>query len=296
MKIILMHNNTPIQMMGIIIVTKNGRVIAIDGGKCGDADEFKRLVTENGGEIDLWLITHPHRDHYETLIELSQRKDSSIKVGKVCYNPTPAFFKTTEDAVALSEVVPFDNLVANPFYNTITVNKGDRFQVDNVTIDVLRVANPETKSLNINDLSVVYSITEKKDDGTEFRFIVLGDLHINGGRELLEFYKDEPSVLKADAVQMAHHGQKGAQKGLYDLVDANVYLWPTPMFVWKDTTTYQIGVTRKWVNDGKDFVLADPNNIVACLYEAYPKNPTKVADWNEVKDGMKITLPYNPEV
>ena len=63
-------------------ITKNGRVIAIDGGKCGDADEFKRLVTENGGEIDLWLITHPHRDHYETLIELSQRKDSSIKVGK----------------------------------------------------------------------------------------------------------------------------------------------------------------------------------------------------------------------
>lgn len=271
MKIILMHNNTPIQMMGIIIVTKNGRVIAIDGGKCGDADEFKRLVTENGGEIDLWLITHPHRDHYETLIELSQRKDSSVKVGKVCYNPTPAFFKTTEDAVALSEVVPFDNLVANPFYNTITVNKGDRFQVDNVTIDVLRVANPETKSLNINDLSVVYSITEKKDDGTEFRFIVLGDLHINGGRELLEFYKDEPSVLKADAVQMAHHGQGGVERSVYEAIGAKYTFWPTPDWLWTNTPggwkpgtgPWQTLEVRKWVEDmNGEFITAMEENAV----------------------------------
>jgi hypothetical protein len=86
------------------------------------------------------------------------------------------------------------------------------------------------------------------------------------------------------------------QKELYDLVDAKVHLWPTPAFVWKDTTHYEIGTTRKWVNNGKDFVVGDAYNIVACLYEAYPRDITSVADWTAVKDGMKITLPYNPEV
>ena len=36
MKIIHMHNSTPSQMMGMIIITGNGSVIAIDGGTPGD--------------------------------------------------------------------------------------------------------------------------------------------------------------------------------------------------------------------------------------------------------------------
>ena len=79
MKIILMHNNTPSQTMGIIIVTKGGKVIAVDGGTRGDATEFKRLVTENGGSIELWLLTHPHHDHHDTLIELARTKTQASR-------------------------------------------------------------------------------------------------------------------------------------------------------------------------------------------------------------------------
>lgn len=258
MKIILMHNTTDSQMMGLIFVTKNNKIIAVDGGTRGDAEEFKRLVKEaNGGEIDLWLLTHPHHDHHDTLIELSENKDTSIKVGSVCYSPTPVNFETTDDASMLKDIEDINKVMANPFYNTIVVNKGDKFQVDNVTVDVLRVVNPEMIPAAINDLSVVYRLTEKKDDGSEFSFIVLGDLYIYGGRELLEFYKDAPEMLKADAVQMAHHGQSGVELPVYEAIKAKYTFWPTPDWLWTNTPggwepgtgPWQIFEVRKWIED-----------------------------------------------
>jgi hypothetical protein len=115
----------------------------------------------------------------------------------------------------------------------------------------------------------------------------------SSGARLVNTYGEK---LKSDIVQMAHHGQKGSQKALYDLVDAKVHLWPTPAFVWNYPSTYtHLVETRRWVNDGKDFVVGNAYNMVACLYEAYPRDATSIADWTAVKDGMKITLPYNPE-
>ena len=37
MKIIQMHNSTPSQMMGFLLVTDGGKLIAVDGGTEGDA-------------------------------------------------------------------------------------------------------------------------------------------------------------------------------------------------------------------------------------------------------------------
>lgn len=258
-------------MMGIIIVTKGGKVIAVDGGTRGDATEFKRLVTENGGSIELWLLTHPHHDHHDTLIELSQNKDASIKVGKVCYSPTPENFVTTDDVSTLEEIKQINAVMANPFYNTIVVNKGDIFQVDNVTVEVLRAVNPDMIPATINDLSVVYRITEKKDDGTEFSLIILGDLYVYGGRELLELYKDNPEKLKADAVQMAHHGQSGVELSVYEAIGAKYTFWPTPDWLWTNTPggwepgtgPWQTPVVRKWIeNMNAEFITVMEENAV----------------------------------
>ena len=257
MKITLMHNNTFEQMMGIIIVTKNGKVIAVDGGTRGDTPEFKRLVMERGGEIDLWLLTHPHHDHHDVFVELSKSKDTDLKVGTVCYSPAGEDFVSNEPNGLMKDIEQLREVMANPFYNTVAVKKGDRFEVDNVTVDVLRVVNPAMNPATINDLSVVYRITEKKDDGTEFRFMILGDLYIYGGRELLEFYKDDLSELKADAVQMAHHGQNGVERNVYDAIGAKYTFWATPDWLWTNTPgggapgtgPWQTLEVRKWMEE-----------------------------------------------
>lgn len=43
MKIIQLHNSTPSQMMGFLLVTDGGKLIAVDGGTEGDAPSLNGL-------------------------------------------------------------------------------------------------------------------------------------------------------------------------------------------------------------------------------------------------------------
>lgn len=278
-------------------------------------------------EVEAWFLSHAHSDHYYELSKMlaDYSEDSNYKINNFYFD-----FPDFDDYYAArgSLGLPSYNYTLSTKFNKFKQNLNKYANVNGIDIesdsmlwyDDLNgavISKDEIKwGLDIEIDGVRFEIMQTWDyadrkgceDGNETSLVLrawvegqsilfLNDLggwnsDKSSGARLVKTYGE---ALKSDIVQMAHHGQKGAQKELYDLVDANVYLWPTPMFVWKDTTTYQIGVTRKWVNDGKDFVLADPNNIVACLYEAYPSDPTSVSDWDKVKDGMKITLPYNPE-
>ena len=45
-----------------------------------------------------------------------------------------------------------------------------------------------------------------------------------------------------------------------------------------------------WVNGGVDFNTAGPHDIVTCLYDNYPTEPTQVSSWQKVLPGMRIKL------
>lgn len=247
MKIILMHNSTPSQMLGMVLVTKNGRIIAIDGGTAGDTEAFKNLVKEHGrGTIDLWLITHPHPDHHEVFVKLSDTRDSEIKVGKILYAPIFEGYQALEPQIWIDSMYDMERAVKESAYDIVNVKKGDSFTVDNVRIEVLRSVNPNLNPSSINDLSVVYMITEKLDSGKEFKFIVLGDLGVIGGNELLELYKDNISALKADAVQMAHHGQNGVDLPVYEAIKPKYAFWSAPDWLWTNTIPGQEAGKGPW--------------------------------------------------
>ena len=74
-------DNTPKQMMGYIIKTKNDEVIVIDGGEPGDAENLKNQISQNGNKVDYWIITHPHIDHMGAFMEIAQNTD--IEIGMI---------------------------------------------------------------------------------------------------------------------------------------------------------------------------------------------------------------------
>lgn len=257
MKIIQLHNSTPSQMMGMVIITNNGNVIAIDGGTKGDKGEFKRIIGENGDKIDLWLLTHPHADHQGIFVEMNETHDKDIEVKKVCYSPAADDYVTTDIPMHAADLGIIKKTMENPIYPVQILKKGDVFTVDNVRVEVLRVVNPSLNPCSINDLSVVYSISEMDKDKTCFKLIILGDLYVPGGNELLELYKDTPETIKADAVQMAHHGQNGVSREVYEAINAKYAFWPTPDWLWTNTLKkdepghgpWKTLVVRKWMEE-----------------------------------------------
>ena len=277
-------------------------------------------------EVEAWFLSHGHSDHYYELSKCLRdySKDSNYKIKNFYFdfpdladyyaarNGLPAYnygdytkldefkvnlnkYASVNDIEIESESMLWYDDINGYIINREDIKWGLDIEIDGIRFEIMQTWDYADRkgSEDLNETSLVMRAWV---EGQSILF--LNDLggwnsDKSSGARLVNTYGE---ALKSDIVQMAHHGQKGVQKELYDLVDAKVHLWPTPAFVWNDTTHYEIGTTRKWVNNGKDFVMGDAYNIVACLYEAYPRDITSVADWTAVKDGMKITLPYNPEV
>ena len=277
-------------------------------------------------EVEAWFLSHPHSDHYyelsKCLADYSQ--DSNYKINNFYFD-----FPDLADYYAARDGIPPYNYTTNRkfedfklnfnnyanvngieiesesmlWYDDINgqvINKdeikwGLDIEIDGVRFEILQTWDYSDRrgSEDLNETSLVMRAWV---EGQSILFLNdLGgfDSGRSSGARLVNTYGN---ALKSDIVQMAHHGQKGAHKALYDLVDADVFLWCTPSFVWNDLANYpHLPVTRSWVNGGVDFTQASPYHIVGCLYDAYPKGASTVAAWDEVKDGMKITLPYYPD-
>ena len=83
--------------------------------------------------------------------------------------------------------------------------------------------------------------------------LILGDTGVKSSEKLLNTQKDK---LKSDMVQMAHHGQSGATKELYEEIKPETCLWACPEWLWDNDpgTGYNTGKwktieTRQWMEE-----------------------------------------------
>ncbi|MBO5212864.1 MAG: hypothetical protein J6B60_04910 [Clostridia bacterium] len=221
MKIIQQTNMTYKQSMGYVIQTKSGHVLAVDGGAIGNEDELERIIKSVGGHVDLWLITHPHDDHHDSVIALLSR-NTDITVDRIGSSIiSNEWGESLNNAVDARELADWNEFVPSIKDKHFEIKEGQSFQLGSMRIDVLSDTNPDL--LNFNDQSRVFRLSE---DG--FTMLILGDLGSEAGRRLMAKGYD----LRADAVQMAHHGQGGVDEAFYQAVNPKYCFWPTPLWLW----------------------------------------------------------------
>lgn len=231
MRLYQIKNQTHSQMMGYVMVTENKKVIVIDGGTHGDAPYLRELLAQYGNHVELWFLTHPHEDHHGAFVDISGNPDG-ISVGTLLSSPLPDSFADNEP-IFRADLLDINAALQTTPFPKKALAIGDCYTVDNITIDVLGISNPEIISNAINNSSCVFRVTETFPDGTCFKIMILGDLGIEGSNKLLGLYRQEE--LKADMVQMAHHGQNGATRQLYETVAPRYALWPTPDWLFTNT-------------------------------------------------------------
>jgi hypothetical protein len=110
-------------------------------------------------------------------------------------------------------------------------------------MEVMGISNPEIKENILNNSSCPIMLTESYDDGTSFKVLMLCDLAIEGGNKLLCRQKER---IKADMVQMAHHGQDAAEEHVYKAIAPRYTLWPTPDWLWSNTADPQFPGQGPW--------------------------------------------------
>ena len=235
------------QMMGYVYVTKEGMVIAVDGGAKVDKDELNRILQKHGGVVHHWLITHYHSDHIGAVIELF--KENAVKVENV-YFDFPSSDLLVDRGDGDNPLVEIWREVLPEGIKIITPKQGDRYEMNGVSVTVLNTAAFDVLHDFSNNSGIVYKL-----DTGKAKVLFIGDLERKGDDYLEDpWFKEQLS--DCTVVQMAHHGQKGVSKKFYDATAVQVCLYPTPLWLWnndngggKNSSSWTTLQTREWMRE-----------------------------------------------
>lgn len=251
-----------INSMGYLIITRNEKNIFIDGGRDIDKDLVQFFI-DKYGTIDHWIITHGHADHVGALCRLLN--EENIEINNIYYSLlSEEWYKENDKRGYESEKALIDELKSDKIKKHHVCKEGQVINIDNIRIDIIRNPNPEiTNGDNGNEASMVFKVTSEDVNKS---MVFLGDAMTLASKELLE----NPKILKADAVQMAHHGQNGVTKEVYDAISPEVCFYNTPKWLWNNDngTGYNTGgwktvEVRSWFNESvKNFVAYEGDRII----------------------------------
>jgi beta-lactamase superfamily II metal-dependent hydrolase len=256
-KMYQLQTRTTQQMMSYVIITRENRCIVIDGGNAGDADYLLEFLKDKTNSekvnIDAWFFTHVHSDHVNAFVTLVNSKMDEFFVNKVLYN-----FPDRE-LVSQYDYTDSTVLTMDEFYKAVEklsdtevviLQNGDKFSFGDVHFEVLLVYD-ESFMRNSNVVNNSCSIIRMEVEGQTVLF--LGDAGVEQGKVLLEKHGEE---LRSDFVQMAHHGQNGVTKEVYEAIKPKACLWPTPLWLYDNdigkgygSGPWQTLVVRDWMQE-----------------------------------------------
>lgn len=238
------------QMMGYAIKTLNGKIVVIDGGLQEDAQQLEKYITDNGGEVDTWFITHPHIDHAGAFEIISQ--NTSIKINKIYMSIEDKDWYLTNEPSRTIDIEEFFKVINQEKIaeKIIEPQVNDIIKIDNITAKILGIKNPEITKNAINNSSMVIKLTVNQKD-----ILFLGDTGTENSEKLI---KNQEKNLKSDIVQVAHHGQAGGTEELYKIIKPKICLWPTTDWLWnnnlngtEDSGPWKTKETRRWMENLK---------------------------------------------
>jgi len=223
-----------------VIVTKNKKLIVMDGGYPDDRIHLLEVLSQYGDTVTQWYVSHAHSDHANALLEIIKTQPMPIKIEEVLYSFPPIEWikenKSVSDAEEAKRII--DEIPSVPAKHTI-IKKGDTFDVDGVTLEVMNNYNLEVRHNSVNNASIAI-----KAHVAGKTILFLGDLGVEMGNVLV---KELGDTLKADIVVMAHHGQHGVGKNVYELVKPTIAVWPTPEWLWENNMGGQGPGSGPWV-------------------------------------------------
>lgn len=258
----MLSNDRDAQMLSVIIHSETGSTVVIDGGWAEDGEYLLDAIKRKGGNVDAWLITHPHADHVGALYYILQNRSDEINIDRIYYSFAPLTWyeeESPEEAPMVSSIMDvLDSLPRDMVCDSI--GKGYEIEAGDIHIKVL---NDRYKMFSdpINNSSMVYSV-EAGGQKTLF----LGDMGFDGGNQLLRDAKDD---LRSDIVQVAHHGQNGVGEKVYSAISPQICLWPTPQWLWDndegnghDSGRWRTLETRGWLRSAQSYCTKDGDIVL----------------------------------
>lgn len=182
-----------------------GEDILIDGGgsdfvNTGERVLMPYLLSQGAKDVDLALLTHLHKDHYQGVSELSD-------IYPIKAIAMPADYRESFEE-SMNRKEDSENNISFTSNQFIYLNQRSRIDIaDDVYVEVLWPLEKDFKRVKIedeNEHNMVYMIHYY-----ERKIMVTGDLLEEDEIKMLKHYKGT-DALNCDVLKVAHHGSKSS--------------------------------------------------------------------------------------
>ncbi len=222
----------------LIFQLADGSYIIVDGGYKKDVIAkdiydylYEHAPDKNNITIAAWLMTHGHTDHQGVLAQFSSTYASKVKLEMMIANYPSKEFLTASDPEYPAGEGDKLKTQTEKFKDAkfIRAHVGQEFYLRDARIEILFTLDSLTPDVldNYNTISLIFTV----ELGGQ-KINVLGDADEKSCQIALKMFGD---YLKADIVQMAHHGfgtgssSYSGVTGVYDKSASPIVLWPVGM-------------------------------------------------------------------
>ena len=274
--------------MCYVITLEDGSFIVIDGGTNNDAGnmqkEFYQLLKDLNKRPDgkivikAWYVTHEHGDHTGMFRAFMKDYGKQVTIEELWCNPTSTDYTYFGDNGGFGNLEKnyktYKNQV-NGDFTWITLHTGMEFYAANMKFEVLYTEEdffPRTLKSG-NDTCLVMKMTDLRSGQVT---LWMGDTLLRGCKTISEKYD---TYLKADILQMAHHGKSEALP-VYQQVLPTVAMWSCTTSMMNNQTTgssYKIyWDTNKFIRDNVPVQVT--SDYTYTIYLPY-KQGDNIAKW-----------------
>ena len=248
-----------LQSMCYSLVSEDGRFLMVDGGYDVDAPERRRLAEVFGNRVDVWICSHFHSDHIGAITELL-KDPGEIRIGELWCPPM-----SVEDYRSFAK--EWDTIeTCESFLQEISglehvarLAGGDIRQVGNLSFEILSAYGQGLDWTHEgNNCGFIFKVR-----GTKESMLFCCDVGNEWmSRVLVDYYGEE---LRADYVQMGHHGNGGLTREAYEIVAPKVAFFDGPGWLLEDEEKYNAAENRELMESlGSVIYLMDqaPNSVI----------------------------------
>ena len=252
--------------MSFIYKLSDGTFFIIDGGICKNRGVNDNESNECSGEpsvhrlyktlreladdpdkivISGWLITHIHNDHAGSFIDLADETGylKNITIKQVIYS------QPSDDDMSYNKGGRRNNWMPNALNKmkiekTVKAHPGQVFYYADLTLTIIGTHDlVKPKSLNSHNNASIVSFVEFGGK----KALYLADAEGDANAQLKALYGEN---LKADIVQVAHHGYNNTNANIvYPYVNPTIVLWPIQTADYKSgDNVYNLSLNKQYFN------------------------------------------------
>lgn len=269
--------------MGYVIRLEDGRFIVIDGGGMNSGgtehDQLWNVLNELYEDaygtaptasspivIAAWINTHSHWDHYYAFQQMLKKygKTGLLRMEYMLGNfpEKSSIFAVQGSTLQMGNSTTIPSMQGNVTggFRYVKVHTGQKFYLANATLEILMTYedhNPR-RICNSNDTCTVVRFSfANKDTPTAapLTAIFLADAFRFQSRYLCAMYG---SYLQSEIVQLAHHGNIGCEKPVYEAIAAKVVLFPN---AYGSFSNYTAGKSSTWNFKVDYFVVKEQQSV-----------------------------------